>query len=188
MENNNISVFPNPPNHYKHFQNSDTALPPPDINMLSRVNSFMTFGKEYKLRELNFHKQLIETNFMDFYDKAKLADRNIPNLDITQKKDIDIFSTLEEEIQFLKKTYLSLLKNIRQNIEECEFENCLIKYTFQKIYHLIALLKRKQVFIETVKYFQNQIDKNNLIEKQLTENIEECKLTLQKGLKEVNEI
>lgn len=188
MENNNISIFPNPPKHYKSFQNSDTALAPPDINMLGKVSSFMTFGKEYKIREVNFNKHLIETNFMQFYDINKIKERNIPNQNITDNKDIDIFRAFEEELKFLKKTYLSLLSNIRNNIEECEFDNCLIKYTFQKIYYLISLLKRKQVFIETYKYFQNQIDMNTNLEKQLAANIEECKGILQKGLKEVSDI
>jgi hypothetical protein len=188
MEDNNISVFPNPPKHYKCFQNSDTALPPPDINMLNKVNSFMTFGKEYKLREINFHTQTIDTNFMQFYDKSKLDHRNIPNVNILENKELNIFIALEEEIEFLKRTYLSLLSHIRQNIEECEFDNCLIKYTFQKIYYLIALLKRKQVYIETKRYFENQIENNTLLEKQLNANIEECKNILQKGLNEVSEI
>ena len=52
---NNLSKYPNPPNHYLKFT-SDNSLQPPSLDYLSKISSFMTFGKEYKIREINHNK------------------------------------------------------------------------------------------------------------------------------------
>jgi hypothetical protein len=154
--NTNLSLFPNPPKHYKLFTKED-SLPYPDLNFLNKMNSFMSFGKEYKTKEINYFSNTIDSGFLRHYDPVLLESKNIPNSFIFQNTNFPIYSlnvdnlnvniieAIESEIKFIRKTYLELLNQINENIDECELSNCLIKFSFQKIYFFISLLKRKQV-------------------------------------------
>jgi hypothetical protein len=147
----NISVYPNPPLHYKDFEYSDTAKPIPDINLLSRISSFMTFGKEYQLKELNFPKIQVETNFLRFFDEQVISAKNIPNQQLFNDLDnidsYNIFEAIQNELKFIRKTYIELLSQTREKIEDTDLGNCLLKYAFQKVFYLISKLWEKQVVI-----------------------------------------
>ena len=53
--NSELSVYPNPPNHYKEFINGTTSLNPPDLQIISKVTNFISFGQEYKMNQYNFY-------------------------------------------------------------------------------------------------------------------------------------
>jgi hypothetical protein len=154
-----MNLFPNPPKHYKLF-NKEDALPYPDLNSLNKINSFMSFGKEYKTKEINSFSNPVDTAFMKHFDKKLLDSKNIPNKNIFQNEteinnsninldslNINVFDAIELEVSFIRKTYAELLANINDNLDECELSNCLIKFSYQKIYFFISLLKKKQVMI-----------------------------------------
>jgi hypothetical protein len=199
---NNISLYPNPPKHYKQFT-SPNFLPVPDLTMLNKIGNFMSFGKIYKTDKVNYFRNPVDFNFLKFYKKEKIKGRNIPNSHIFEDnleainmdemfeesiiKGVNIFEAIESELQFIKTTYNQLLLNIKENIEECELDNCLIKYSFQKIYYFISLLKKKQMLYQTIKYFKNEIDLNGKLENLLSLNMERCQQTLQNGLNKVKE-
>ena len=150
-----ISLFPNPPKHYKNFSKED-SMSPPDLNALNKVNSFMSFGVEYKLKDYNTSFNPVEPGFLKLYDKKIIEGKNIPNKAIFQDPNtnlatltidnlnVNIFDAINHEILFLNKTYKNLLNQITI-IEDFELDSCLIKFSFQKIYFLISLLKKKKV-------------------------------------------
>lgn len=154
--NSNLSLFPNPPKHYKSFTKED-ALPYPDLTYLNKMNSFMTFGKEYKTKEINSFSNNVDTSFLRHFDPKLIESKKIPNSFIFQDNNftlnslnvdnlnVNIMEAIESEINFIRKTYNLLLTEINDNPDDCELSNCLIKFSFQKIYFFIALLKRKQV-------------------------------------------
>ena len=156
--NTNSSLFPNPPKHYKYFTKED-AMQYPDLNYLSKMGSFMSFAKEYKTKEINSFSNSVESGFLKYFDPKLIESKNIPNKFIFQDNNfsinqlnvdnlnVNILDALESEINFVKKTYIELLSQINDNIDDCELSNCLIKFSFQKIYFFISLLKRKQVNI-----------------------------------------
>lgn len=199
---NNINVYPNPPKHYKNFAN-ENSLQPPDLNFLNKIDSFMCFGKEYKTREILNFKNSVELNFVKFYDKKVVESKNIPNQNIfnlfpdnlteinfdtiIENSHVNILECLNLELNFLRKSYIELLNQIKENIEDSELSNCLIKFSFQKIYYLISVLKRKQIFIESINYFKNEIENNTKIENLLVSNVEKCQITLSNGIKKLKE-
>jgi hypothetical protein len=148
-ETSSLSVYPNPPQHYKDFEYSDTSKPIPDINLLSRVSSFMTFGKEYQLKELNFPKIQLDSNFLRFFDVSVIEAKNIPNQelfnDLTTIEGCDLLEAIQAEMKFIKRTYCELLRQTREKIEDTDLGNCLLKYSFQKVFYLISVLWQKQV-------------------------------------------
>ena len=153
--NPSISLFPNPPSHYKNFTRENSMMPP-DINNIEKFESFMSFGVEYKLGQVNTITNPIDTAFLNCFDPKIIDKKKIPNQSIFQNPDINIanltvdnlktniFQAIKKEINFLKKTYLNFLNQITIN-EDFELDSCLIKFSFQKIYFFISLLKKKKV-------------------------------------------
>lgn len=154
----NINLFPNPPKHYKLFDREDSLIPP-DLNALNKLNSFMSFGVEYKMKEVNFSSTPVESNFLKAYDNKLIESKNIPNRNLFEgehstheylsqlnldKLNLSIFDLIETEVKFVRKTYEDMLDQIT-NIQDFELNSCLIKYSFQKIYFFISLLKKKKV-------------------------------------------
>lgn len=194
--NTNISLFPTPPKHYKQFTKED-SLPPPDLNLLTKVTSFMTFGKEYKTNERNTSSPPVDTSFMRYFDQKLIQSKNVPNKNIFQDPNIkldnlvieslniDIFDAIEEEIKFMKRIYKEMLSQITQ-MEDFELSSCLIKFSFQKVYFFISLLKKKKIFIDIIQYFKKEKDvKTNLLENVFPSNLKECQELLEKGMKDV---
>jgi hypothetical protein len=154
----NINLFPNPPKHYKLFEREDSLIPP-DLNALNKLNSFMSFGVEYKMKEVNFSTTPVESNFLRAYDPKLIDSKNIPNRNLFEGENVtnqtlsqlnidnlnvSVFDMIESEVKFVKKTYEEMLDQI-SNIQDFELNSCLIKYSYQKIYFLISLLKKKKV-------------------------------------------
>jgi hypothetical protein len=91
------------------------------------------------------------------YDQKIIEKLDIPNRNIFQEINIsttklnfdnlafNVFDAIELEVNFIKKTYINLLYQIRENIDESELNSWLIKFSFQKIYYFISLLKKKKV-------------------------------------------
>jgi hypothetical protein len=155
MENSNMIIYPNPPQHYKDFEYSDSAKPIPDINLLNKINTFMTFGKEYQIKEINFNKTQVDSNFLKFFDERIIATKGIPNQNLFNNLNnidsFDIFEAFQNELKFIRKTYIELLGEIREKIEDTDLSNCLLKYSFQKIFYLISVLRKKQVIKSLIK-------------------------------------
>jgi hypothetical protein len=195
--NTNISLFPNPPKHYKNFIRED-VMSPPDINFLNKVSSFMSFGKEYKTNERNMTNAEVDTNFLRQFDQSIIESKNIPNRNIFQDPNvilanlivenlnIDIFDAIDDEVKFIKKTYKELLGQITI-LENFELNSILIKFSFQKIYFFISLLKKKKIFIDVITYFNKEIENNTELENIFSKNLENCQNLLQSGLKKVKD-
>ncbi len=196
--NADLSLYPDPPKHYKQFIRED-SMSYPDLNFLSRMETFMTFGKEYKTKEINTNVNTVDTEFLKHFDSKLLEYKNIPNKFFTEPNftsntknvenlTINIFDAIQSEVNFIKKTYLDLLDQTSVNIDECDLSNCLIKFAFQKIYFFISLLKKKQIFIEMISYFKSEIEKNTCLENTLTSNLEKCQQVFISGLNKIKEI
>ena len=111
---------------------------------------------------------------------------SIDNLNNDNVNQINAINELEKEINFLKERYKIMIENISKNIEYSQYESNLIKMSYQKIFFYLRLLKKKQILNETIKYFHKEIEKNEKIEKQLKENLNNFHLILKNTLNEVN--
>ena len=200
MESNitSINLFPNPPRYYKNFT-AENTMPLPDLILINKINTFMTFGNSYDMKKnLNTFSNPVELDFLKFYDSKLIEKKNIPHLKLFQniasdpKYDISnhkikILEAVKIEVEYLKINYLQLLNDINNNIDDCDLNSCIIKFSFQKLYYFISQLKKKQVLIELANYFTNEIDRNNNLENTFTKNLEECQITLQEGLIKIKE-
>jgi hypothetical protein len=149
----NINLFPNPPSYFKSFVTVNFMLPP-DINCLNKINSFMSFGVDYKMKELNTFSYSVESLFLNHYDENLVKSKNIPNQNIflnntlntlnMDNLNINIFDAIKEEITFIRSQYNEVIEKLII-VEEFELSSCLIKFSFQKIYFFISLLKNKKV-------------------------------------------
>jgi hypothetical protein len=143
-----IKLFPNPPKHYTLFSNEE-SLYPPDLSTLNKVNSFMSFGDELKMKELNFPSSMVESDFLKFYDPEIINKKQIPNRQIDfmapLMENFNLIEALNQELKFIKNTYHEILENL-SDLDDFELNSCLIKYSFQKIYFFLSHLKKKKVF------------------------------------------
>ncbi len=190
------SLYPNPPIHYKKFT-SENELSPPDINFLSKVSSLMCFGREYKKNERGASLNEVKTDFFKFFDQFKIDSKNIPNKGIFQDPNIninellvenlniDVFDAIQKEVNFIKRIYKEMLKQI-SNCEDFELNSCLIKFSFQKIYFFISMLRKKKILIEMINYFNKEINNNTELENLFTKNLESCEKMIVNELKEYN--
>lgn len=198
--NTDISLFPAPPKFYTNFVKED-SMAPPDLTFVEKMSSFMTFGKEYKTNEKNAFTSPIDFNLIRQYEGQAgnlLKNKPIPNGNIFQpgmtnldsllveNLNVDIFDAIEKEIKFLKTTYKELLDQITK-LENFEMNSCLIKFSLQKIYFFISLLKKKKIYIEIISYFRKEIENNTEIENTLGKNLEKCQNELQEGLRRIKD-
>lgn len=151
-----LSVFPNPPNHYKDFINGPNSLNPPDIQIISKITNFTTFGTEYKINQYNFHTFDFGCD-TSILDKKLIKDKSIQNVELFNNKIEDIkekisqmniveqINIIKAEVKFLNNIFVDLSKKFRFDIVNSETDNKLMKFSFQKIYFVISILKRKQV-------------------------------------------
>ena len=154
----NISVYPNPPSYYKRFADSPQAMTPPSLNIFSKINTFGCLGFEYKINNYNFYTVDLDPNIKINDDKF-VKDKQIPNVclfnenieviknKISQMTIIEQVEIIKEEVKFLNRIYADLTKKLNFNFRDCEVDNKLMKFAFQKIYFVISIIKRKQVFI-----------------------------------------
>ena len=198
-----IEKFPFPPKYYKEFD-TEFKYKSPDLRILQKLDKFKTFGTEYN----NNNKQIdnflftIDNSFIAKFPKFKDYIKNkkitipnenyfknlnsIDNLNNDNVNQINAINELEKEINFLKERYKIMIENISKNIEYSQYESNLIKMSYQKIFFYLRLLKKKQILNETIKYFHKEIEKNEKIEKQLKENLNNFHLILKNTLNEVN--
>ena len=196
-----IEKFPFPPKYYKEFD-TEFKYKSPDLRILQKLDKFKTFGTEYN----NNNKQIdnflftIDNSFIAKFPKFKEYIKNIKipnenyfknlnsidNLNNDNVNQINAINELEKEIKFLKERYKIMIENISKNIEYSQYESNLIKMSYQKIFFYLRLLKKKQILNETIKYFHKEIEKNEKIEKQLKENLNNFHLILKNTLNEVN--
>ena len=92
-------------------------------------------------------------------DDKFVKDKQIPNVGlfnenieviknkISQMTIIEQVEIIKEEVKFLNRIYADLTKKLNFNFRDCEVDNKLMKFAFQKIYFVISIIKRKQVFI-----------------------------------------
>ena len=194
-----IEKFPFPPKYYKEFD-TEFKYKSPDLRILQKLDKFKTFGTEYN----NNNKQIdnflftIDNSFIAKFPKFKDYIKNkkitipnenyfknlnsIDNLNNDNVNQINAINELEKEINFLKERYKSMIENISKNIEYSQYESNLIKMSYQKIFFYLRLLKKKQILNETIKYFHKEIEKNEKIEKQLKENLNNFHLILKNTL------
>ena len=122
-----IKLFPNPPRHYNLFV-QENALPPPDINSLNKISSFMSFGIEYKMKELNLPTYSVDSAFLKMYDQKTIENKSIPNINIdftsNNFENLNLFEAIKNEINFIKKCYIGVLDDI-SNLEDFELNSCL---------------------------------------------------------------
>ena len=127
--------FPPPPTYYKQFS-SPSAMSPPNYNFISKLNSFRTFGTEYKIKDVNNFFNPVEIQVLQRLPKEKVDEITISNLkffqivnasiqDQTQhyikiNLNFNLIKELETEIQFLKDRYKKLLSNFGKNFPNCE--------------------------------------------------------------------
>ena len=195
-----IEKFPFPPKYYKEFD-TEFKYKSPDLRILQKLDKFKTFGIEFN----NNNKQIdnflftIDNSFLrkpkfkEYVKNIKIPNENyfknlnsIDNLNSDNINQINAINELEKEIKFLKERYKIMIENISKNIEYSYFESNLIKMSYQKIFFYLRLLKKKQILNETIKYFHKEIEKNEKIEKQLKENLNNFHLILKNTLTEIN--
>jgi len=152
----NITVYPNPPFHYKRFSESSQAMRPPSLNIFTKVDSFGCLGSEYKINDRNFYTIELDSN-IKIHDENFVRAKQIPNVNlfnenvesitnkITNMTIIEQVDIIKEEVKFLNRIYVELTKKLNFNFRECEINNKLMKFAFQKIYFVISIIKKKQV-------------------------------------------
>ena len=152
----NISVYPNPPSHYKRFGDSIQAMNPPDLSIFSKINTFGCLGFEYKINNYNFYSIDLDPN-IKINDLKFVQDKQIPNVDlfnentetiknkISKMTIIEQVNVIKEEVKFLNRIFADLTKKLNFNFRDCEINNKLMKFSFQKIYFVISIIKKKQV-------------------------------------------
>ena len=160
---NNISVYPNPPSYYTKFENSSQAMKAPDFGIFSKISNFASLGIEYKINEYNFYNIELDPS-LKLIDPKFIQEKQIPNINLFNenyeviKNKISAMSITEQiniiksEIFFLQKIYMDLTAKLNFNIKECEINNKLMKFAFQKIYFVISIIKKKQVIKFHVKF------------------------------------
>ena len=184
-EDKSIARFPPPPSHYKYFTSPHT-LDPPDINVISQLNSFKTFGTEYNLKDILTFYNPVDVQLLKDIPKSSIeSSQNIPffeninnnKIDQNQKylnikENFNVIKELENETKFIKEHFKKLLTLLCKDYAQCENECLLIGISFQKIYFYLSMLKRRQNLHELAEYFKNEIRKNEQIEKQINANIQ----------------
>lgn len=198
MDNNNIGLYPTPPRYFKSFTRPDSFMPP-DLSIIGKFGSFTTFGKEYSLKKISKYDIAIESDFLNYFDRDLIESYNIPNQNLFNNPKIDfnkitldslnlnVMDVIQDEISFIKRMYIELLQQIRENIDKCELISLLIKYSFQKVYFLISLVKRKKVWSDIFKYFKGEMEYNDKLENTLSNNIHKFINSLQSGLTKIKE-
>lgn len=152
----NISIYPNPPAYYTKFIDGNDKMNPPRMDYINKIESFGSFGFEYKINDYNFYS--IELDYiMKIHDRQYIEQKRIPNVEIFNKSIEEIRNTISKmtieeqigmikaEVQFLNFIYTDLTKKLNFNIKECEVNNKLMKFSLQKIYYVISIIKQKQV-------------------------------------------
>lgn len=201
-EDRTTARFPPPPTYYKQFS-SPSAMSPPNYNFISKLNSFRTFGTEYKIKDVNNFFNPVEIQMLQRLPKEKVDEITISNLkffqivnasiqDPTQNyikinPNFNLIKELETEIQFLKDRYKKLLSNFGKNFPNCEFESCLIKLSFQKIFFYLSMLKKKKILKDMVDYFKNEIEQNDILAAQLTQNVTNFQNILIEGVNNIKQ-
>ena len=194
-----IEKFPFPPKYYKEFD-TEFKYKSPDLRILQKLDKFKTFGTEFNNNKQidNFlftidNSFLRKPKFKEYVKNINIPNENyfknlnsIDNLNSDNINQINAINELEKEIKFLKERYKIMIENISKNIEYSQYESNLIKMSYQKIFFYLRLLKKKQILNETIKYFHKEIEKNEKIEKQLKENLNNFHLILKNTLNEVN--
>ena len=153
---NNISVYPNPPSFYKRFAESSQAMTPPNLNIFSKINTFGCLGFEFKINTYNFYTIDLDPS-IKINDEKFVKDKQIPNVSlfnedietiknkISQMTIIEQVDIIKEEVKFLNRVFADLTKKLNFNFRDCEIDNKLKKFAFQKIYFVISIIKKKQV-------------------------------------------
>ncbi len=153
----NISVYPNPPSYYKRFADSPQAMTPPNLNIFTKINTFGCLGSEYKINNYNFYTIDLDPSIR-INDEKFVKDKQIPNValfnesseavknKISQMTIIEQVDIIKDEVKFLNRIYSDLTKKLNFNFRDSEIDNKLMKFAFQKIYFVVSIIKRKQVF------------------------------------------
>lgn len=200
-EDRTTARFPPPPSYYKSFTSSN-SMNPPKINILSKLNAFRSFGTEYKIKDVNNFFNPVDIQILQRLDKDKVDDINISNLKFFQdinasiqepnqkyikinQLNFNVIKELENETKFLQERYKNLLSNFGKSFENCEIESCLIKLSFQKIFFYLSMLKKKKILKGIADYFKNEIEENEKIESQLSENISNFQTLLIDGVNKI---
>ena len=184
-EDKSIARFPPPPSHYKHFTSPD-ILDPPDINVISQLNSFKTFGTEYNLKDILTFYNPVDIHLLKEVPKSSIEGsqnisffENINNNKIVQnqkylniKENFNVIKERENETKFIKEHFKKLLSLLCKDYVQCENECLLIGISLQKIYFYLSMLKRRQNLHELAEYFKSEIKRNEEIEKQINMNIQ----------------
>ena len=200
MENDRMkSKFPFPPTYYKEFETPE-SLKPPDLNIISKMNTFKTFGVEYKTKHINIFLNPVEIDKfteedikkyklknMDYFQSLNDSNVNFMGYNSIKSSSINFnpMKFLENEIDFIKERYKILLDNLCNNIENAEMDVNLIKLGFQKIFFYLQILKKKHILNETIKFFKKETERNKTIENQLKENIKNFQDLLDQKLTEL---
>ena len=108
MENERMnSKFPFPPTYYKDFETPE-SMKPPDSKIISKMNTFKTFGVEYKTKHINIFLKPVEINKFREEDIKKY---HLKNMDYFQ----NLYNMLEEKeilISFFHFPFIFLFKFI----------------------------------------------------------------------------
>ena len=200
MENDRMkSKFPFPPTYYKEFE-TPQSMKPPDLNIISKMNTFKTFGVEYKTKHINIFLNPVEIDKfkeedikkyklknMDYFQSLNDSNVNFMGYNSIKSSSINFnpMKFLENEIDFIKERYKILLDNLCNNIENAEMDVNLIKLGFQKIFFYLQILKKKHILNETIKFFKKENERNKTIENQLKENIKNFQDLLDQKLTEL---
>ena len=193
------SKFPFPPTYYRDFETPE-SMKPPDSKIISKMNTFKTFGVEYKTKHINIFLNPVEINKfreedikkyhlknMDYFQNLYDSNVNFMGYNSIKSNSINFnpMYFLESEIIFLKDRYKILLDNLCNNIENAEMDVNLIKLSFQKIFFYLQILKKKHILNETIKFFKKENERNKTIENQLKENIKNFQHSLEQQVKEL---
>ena len=193
------SKFPFPPTYYKDFE-TPKSMNPPDLNIISKMNTFKTFGVEYKTKHINIFLNPVEIDKfkeedikkyklknMDYFQSLNDSNVNFMGYNSIKSSSINFnpMFFLESETIFLKERYKILLDNLCNNIENAEMDVNLIKLGFQKIFFYLQILKKKHILNETIKFFKKENERNKTIENQLKENIKNFQYLLDQKLTEL---
>ena len=201
-EDRTTARFPPPPTYYKKFT-SPSAMFPPNYSFISKLNSYRTFGTEYKIKDVNNFFNPVEIQMLQRLPKEKVDEITISNLrffqivnasiqDPTQNyikinQNFNLIKELEAEIKFLKERYKKLINNFSKSIPDCEFESCLIKLSFQKIFFYLSMLKKKKILKDMIDYFKNEISQNEILASQLTQNVTNFQNILIEGVNSIKQ-
>ncbi len=193
------SKYPLPPTYYKDFEEPNSKNPP-DLNIISKMNSFKSFGVEYKTKNINIFLNPVDVSKikkeeikkyslenMEYFQNLNDSNGNYIGYNFIKSETINFnpIKELENEINFIKKRYKILLDNLCNNIDGAEIDVKLIRLSFQKVFFYLQILKKKQILNEAIKFFKKENERNKLIENQLKENINNFQNLLSENLKEI---